>query len=339
MKKQLVTVLMVLLIATMTVSAEIHPDFFYPDTSFRPISARAEAMGGAGLATAIGNDAFFINPANLGERRFSLNLPTVTLSVFNPKGIIDSTLLDDVQAPGDWADVTIDAINTYLNLVEAGKGEVLTTDIAASYTIGNLGFGLHAQQQLHTTSTDGAPTSDTFIAEINLAASLGLGFRIDLAPDMFSLDLGATARIAYKAYTSQVSSQQVISMFEADSDPFNDLMTNEQLAAGWAFPIDAGVNLNLPLGFRISAVARNLACEYAMQDYSELGAGLNNILRFVGFEPVYEDLDTEATRTSFTHCGALDFGSWIGVDPTFGCLGEKIQAIHRCGSGRFPWFD
>ncbi len=325
MKKQLVTVLMVLLIATMTVSAEIHPDFFYPDTSFRPISARAEAMGGAGLATAIGNDAFFINPANLGERRFSLNLPTVTLSVFNPKGIIDSTLLDDVQAPGDWADVTIDAINTYLNLVEAGKGEVLTTDIAASYTIGNLGFGLHAQQQLHTTSTDGAPTSDTFIAEINLAASLGLGFRIDLAPDMFSLDLGATARIAYKAYTSQVSSQQVISMFEADSDPFNDLMTNEQLAAGWAFPIDAGVNLNLPLGFRISAVARNLACEYAMQDYSELGAGLNNILRFVGFEPVYEDLDTEATRTSFTHVvpWTLDLG--LGWTPRSGALARRFK--------------
>ena len=325
MKKQLLMVAVVLFVATMTVSADTYPEFFYPKASFRPISARSEAMGGAGLATAIGNDAFFINPANLADRRFSLNLPTVTLSVYNPKGIVDSTLLDDVQAPGDWADITIDAIDTYLDLVEAGRGEVLTTDVATSYTIGNFGLGLHVQQQLHTTSTDGEPGSDAFIAEINLAASLALGFRIDLVPDVISLDLGATARAAYKAYTSQISSQQVLSTVGAENNPFDDLLTNEQLAAGWAFPIDAGANLNLPLGFRISAVARNLSCEYALYDYSELGIGLNNILRFVGVDPVYEDLDTEATKTAFTYevPWTLDLG--LGWTPRSGSLARRFK--------------
>lgn len=317
---------MVLLAATITISAATYPEFYYPSASMRPISSRAEAMGGAGLATAIGNDAFFFNPANLGARRFSINLPTVTLSIFNPKGIVESTLLDDVQVSGDWTDdLTIDAINTYLDLLEAGRGEVLTTDVATSYTIGNLGLGLHAQQQLHTTSTDGDPVSHSFIAEINLAASLGLGYRIEIVPDMISLDLGATARIAYKAYTSQISSQQVISMVGADSNPFGDILTNENLASGWAFPIDVGANLNLPLGFKISAVARNLGCEYAMNDYSELGVGLNNILRFFGAVPVYEDTDEEATRTGFTHevPWTLDLG--LGWEPRSGALARRFK--------------
>jgi len=325
MKKQLLMVAVFLFVTMMTISAEIYPEFFYPHTSFRPISARSEAMGGAGLAIAIGNDAFFINPANLADRRFSLNLPSVTLSVFNPKGIVDSTLLDEVQASGDWADITVAAIDTYLDLVEAGRGEVLTTDIATSYTIGNFGLGLHAQQQLHTTSTDGESGSDAFIAEINLAVSLGLGFRIDLVPDAISLDLGATARIAYKAYTSQISSQQVISMVGADNSQFDDILTSEQLAEGWAFPIDVGANLNLPLGFTVSAVARNLSCDYAMYDYSELGVGLNNILRFVGVDPVYDDLDTEATKTAFTYevPWTLDLG--LGWEPRSGSLARRFK--------------
>ncbi|PKL13162.1 MAG: hypothetical protein CVV52_07135 [Spirochaetae bacterium HGW-Spirochaetae-8] len=325
MKKQLLMIAVFLFVVTMTISAEIFPDFFYPNTSFRPISARSEAMGGAGLATAIGNDAFFINPANLADRRFSLNLPSVTLSVFNPKGIVDSTLLDKVQAPGDWADITVAAIDTYLDLVEAGRGEVLTTDVATSYTIGNFGLGLHAQQQLHTTSTDGEPDSDAFIAEINLALSLGLGFCIDLVPDVISLDLGATARLAYKAYTSQISSQQVTSMIGADNNQFEDILTNEQLAAGWALPIDVGANLNLPIGFTVSAVARNLSCEYEMYAYSELGVGLNSILRFIGVAPVYEDLDTEATLTGFSYevPWTLDLG--LGWEPRSGSLARRFK--------------
>lgn len=327
MKKHLLMVMLVLLVATMTVSAEIYPEFFNPNISIRPISARAEAMGGAGLATAIGNDAFFFNPANLGERRFSINLPSVTLSAFNPKGIIDSTLLQDIHAEGEWDDIAIDAFNTYLDLVEAGLGEVLTTDVATSYTMGNFGLGIQFQQQLHTTSADGEPGSDAFIAEINLAGSLGFGFRIDFIPDMLSLDIGATARMAYKAYTSQISSQQVIDLIGADSNPFDDILTNEQLAAGWAFPIDAGVNLNLPLGFRISAVARNLSCEYAMYDYSELGVGLNNILRFAGVEPVYEDIGTEATRTGFTYEVPLTLDLGLGWAPQRGALARRFKPI------------
>jgi hypothetical protein len=44
-----------------------------------------------------------------------------------------------------------------------------------------------------------------------------------------------------------------------------------QLAAGWALPIDVGVNFNLPVGFRISAVARDINGKYTMQNYPENG--------------------------------------------------------------------
>ena len=68
MKKQLLMVAVVLFVATMTVSADTYPEFLYPKASFRPISARSEAMGGAGLATAIGNDRHVSRPGGSRQR-------------------------------------------------------------------------------------------------------------------------------------------------------------------------------------------------------------------------------------------------------------------------------
>ena len=54
--------------------------------TLRPVSARTEAMGGAGLATAAASDALFMNPANLGSRTFSINLPAISMTVFKSQG-------------------------------------------------------------------------------------------------------------------------------------------------------------------------------------------------------------------------------------------------------------
>jgi hypothetical protein len=42
-------------------------------------------------------DALYYNPANLGSREFSLNLPSVTVTLFNPKAILDKGLIESIM--------------------------------------------------------------------------------------------------------------------------------------------------------------------------------------------------------------------------------------------------
>ena len=74
---------------------------------------------------------------------------------------------------------------------------------------------------------------------------------------------------------------------DEDADILGSLMSGVQLAAGWALPIDVGVNFNLPVGFRVSAVARDINGKYTMQNYPEMGMWVNDLYEFIGLEPEY----------------------------------------------------
>jgi hypothetical protein len=292
---------------------------------FRPTSARIEAMGGAGIATATGADAFFMNPANLGAGTFSMNLPSVSLTLFNPKAIIDSGIIEEIQAGGNPGMVAASVATKYLDIVKAGEGDILTTDIDASFTGGGFGFGVQLQEQLHTSSSDGSFGSDMVVAELNLAGTLGLGFRLDLIPGFLSVDAGASARFTYRAYTSEIGLSSAINLAQTSDDIGYVMMRDTMIAAGWGIPIDAGVNVNLPFGLRASAVARNLNGVFTMQDYSELGAWANDIVELMGSEPVYTDLNPQASATPFTYeiPWTLDVG--IGWTPDLGRLSSLLR--------------
>ena len=174
---------------------------------------------------------------------------------------------------------------------------MLTTDVGFSFTGGGFGLVVNVQEQLHTTSTDGQLANDKFIAELNVAAPFGLGFRLNLVPDVLSIDIGATAKFVYKAYTEKIGAPQLITILNSD-DPAYAFMSETALAAGWAVPIDIGANINLPIGLRLSAVARNINAKYTMQDYSELGGWLNEMTEMAGMEPIYTDQAPASTTTA-----------------------------------------
>lgn len=296
---------------------------FAVEPTFRPISARTEAMGGAGIATSAGSDSLFMNPANLAGGRFSLNAPSVSLTVFNPKAILDSQIPAYIQSNSDTMaqDIGLEYMN---KIVTAGRGEVLTTDVGVSFTGGGFGIGVNVQEQLHTTSSDGSLANDKFIAELNVAAPVGLGFSLDFVPGYLSLDVGASARFVYRAYTEQIGAPQVLALMN-DSDPATAFMRETSLAAGWGLPIDVGANLNLPLGLRVSAVARNLNAVYTMRDYSELGGWLNEMAALAGMEPVYDDTaPTTTVGAEYTYeiPWTLDVG--LGWMPNLGALKPSL---------------
>jgi len=287
MKKLLLITLFVILSLGLVTAADATS---FP---FKPISARTEGMGGAGVATAKGADSLFMNPATLAHGKFSLNMPSVSLTVFNVYDILDSDIPQIIETGGD--DMPLNLAMEFLNkVVTAGRGELLTTDIGVSFTGGGFGLGVNVQEQLHTTSSDGSLTNDKIFAEVNVAAPIGLGFRINLVPDVMSLDVGASVKFVYRAYTQKIGAVQLTSLFDSD-DPAQALMENTLVTAGWALPIDIGVNLNLPVGFRVSAVARNINGNFKMKNYSELGGWLNEMTALAGMDPLYQDDAPETT--------------------------------------------
>lgn len=279
-------------------------------------------MGGAGLATATGADAFFMNPANLSSKKFSLYLPSVSVTVFNPKAIIDSGIIEEIQDNSDSDTMATTIVNKYMGIVQAGKGEVVTTDIALGFSGGGLGIGLQVQEQLHTHSTDGQLTSDKVIAEVNAAATLGLGFRLHFIPDVLSVDVGASARVNYKAYSNRIGATQVINLVD-DDDPAQKFMSEYPIAAGWAVPIDVGVNVNLPVGFRVSAVARDLNGKYTMTKYDKSGDWLNELADTFGATGPYEGVAGTKTEYDYTVPWSLDFG--LGWTPNLGSFGRILR--------------
>jgi len=320
MKKLLITLLLLVSVAASLFAYTSFPDFFYPSTSFRPISPRVEAMGGAGLATVKGADAFFWNPANLSSKQFTLNLPSVGVSLYNPKAIIDSGIIEKIQEDGNMQTIPID----YFKIVTAGDGEILTTDLAFSLSGGGFGFGVQVQEALHTTSFDGQLANDKIIAEVNLGAALGLGFRFNVIPKWLSIDAGVTARLSYKAYTNRIGASELISLFDEDGgDPLQTILKDQRLAAGVAMPIDIGVNLNLPIGLRVSAVARDINATYSMINYKHAGTWLNEIMALVGAEDLYTGDEGDLDEFTVTVPWKLDFG--IGWTPHLGSLSRLLQ--------------
>lgn len=310
--KILITILIGILVSSSLFASTFFDDneLFNPKVTFKPISAKIEAMGGAGLATASGSDAFFINPANLANRKFSLNLPSVSVTVFNPKRIIDKGIIEGITEGEEPAKLALD----FLNILNTGKGDILTTDIATSFTASGFGFGLQIQEQLH--NYDNSIDTNLF-AEINVAATVGLGLRFSIVRNILSIDAGVAVRPTYKFFSDAVNASGLISMFadaEDHPNPEQEFMKNVGVMAGMALPIDIGLNLNLPLGFKVSAVARNINGNFSMQKYSESGVWINEMLGVVGVDPIYDDPEDESfSEVTIEVPWSLDLGiGWIG---------------------------
>jgi len=327
-KRGLLILFLVLVIGSSLFAYSGFNDFFYPEVSFRPTSARIEAMGGTGVATADGIDALYYNPANLGSREFSLNLPSVSVTLFNPKAIIDEGLIESLMdMDGEDETAIIGIANKFFNTIEAGRGEVLTTDIALGFTAGGLGLGINVQEQLHTYSDDGTITEDKLLAEINAGLSLGFGYRINVVPDILSIDVGASVRFNYKAYTGLIGAEEIFTWLGDDSEDILQLLMREApLAAGWAIPLDFGVNFNLPIGFRVSAVARDINGTYKMQDYKKVGLWVNELTDFIGVdEKLYDGEAAPGDVTGFEPKVPWKLDLGIGWAPSFGKLDNFIK--------------
>ena len=250
-------------------------------TSYMPTNVRALGMGGAQLAVGGRSDSFFVNPANLGAKKFQLSLPSVAVTVYHPYEMLKvnedtgTSLVDDIINAMDSGnmDQVVGSATNFFRSFQKGSGKLATLDASVGFTAGGFGLGVQVRDTIHTYggSTGGLDTQ--LFDELNAAATLGLGFRINLGSS-FSIDIGGAVRFSYLGYTAGVGAKTALDMFGSDSsvDPAQYFTEQLPLAAGFAIPFDVGVNLNLPAGFKISTVARNLNGTYRMKVFDNVNS-------------------------------------------------------------------
>jgi hypothetical protein len=232
-------------------------------------SVRMMGMGGAGLGVKGYLDSFLINPANLTNIGFNFSFPSITVTAYSPKAILESGAIEDFEEGTD--DSMISGAQKFLATIKKGYGDVLTTDVSTTLTMGSFGLALQAQERLMSYKTGADMMSTNLIAQVTTAATAGLGFRIGIVPDKISIDLGVTAQAVYKAYYEAQSASTIIDvMAEDDPDIEGTFIGGTPLIAGYALPISAGVNVNLPVGLTVSVAAKNFNGNYKMTTYRSI---------------------------------------------------------------------
>ena len=228
---------------------------------------RALGMGGAGVAVADNYQSIWINPAGLANKKVQFSLPSFGLSLYSPLAI--SKDIEDLEAVD--ADVLVNGV---LNSLTTGYGKVLDADAQVSFSAGGFGIGVNVKDTIYSyvpkTSTGGV--SSKFFNSTSANVVLGFGFSIPIGS--VSIDLGVSGGISSLMYTDLVDAQLATGILGAD-DPeaaVSDLISGLPVAYGYAIPINAGVNVNLPLGFKIGAVARNINGSYKMSQAANIEA-------------------------------------------------------------------
>jgi len=328
MKKHIYTVVTIMLL-TLFVLSSVSAESYNPEDNdtykqvgepFVGTSVRVQGMGGAGLGVKGYHDSFLFNPANLAGSGFKLSLPSVTVTLFNAQKILEDGVIEDFMDGSDGA-LTNGGV-ALLNTIKDGYGDVLTTDLSTTFTMGGFGLSIQAQERLMSHKLGGVLGTD-LIAQVTAAATLGYGLNFNVAPKVLNIDVGVSVQAVYKAYLEGISGKSILDLADPykNVDPEEKFLKDTPLIAGWAVPISIGANFNFPFGLSLSAVARNINGKYSMTTYASandwarevLGSPINE-----GFAPANPAVVGEWTMESDW---GLDFGfTWA---PSF--LGNMVQ--------------
>jgi len=286
-------------------------------------SVRVQGMGGAGLGVKGYHDSFLFNPANLAGSGFKLSLPSITVTAFNPKKILESGAIDEFEKGGDAG--MISGAQKLLGVIGKGYGDFLTTDVSTTFTLGGFGLSLQMQERMMTYKAGADLTGTNLIAQLTAAVTLGFGMRINAVPNILSIDLGLNVQAVYKTYLTALTASPIISKWMEGEGKFEELkplLLNETpLVAGWAVPISIGANFNFPYGLSLSAVARNINGNYTMTTYGSLNDWGETLLKKRFTEDAPKNSAILEEGWTMESPWSLDFGfTWA---PTF--LGNIIK--------------
>ena len=272
--KRILVLLLALLVASSAIFADGTESVIIPTDTNQlqalldgnyPHSARSLAMGGAGVAVGGGSDSFYMNPALLA-RRTLISIPYLQLSLYHPYDLVKPSeegtsivedMINAIQSE-NMQDIVGPATD-FLSTIKSGKGKL--AELEAGVTLGGGGFalGLHVKDTIHTFGDGAGGLDASRFDELNVNMLAALGIRIELGADT-SLDLGVSSGLSVLGYTGLVGVQSALDLIEqgdGSQDPMA-ILESVPIALGYYVPLNVGANVNLPYGFSIGVVGRNL---------------------------------------------------------------------------------
>ncbi len=236
-----------------------------------PTSARKLAMGGASVANLDSFESLYYNPAGLGQRKLNIGIPYLALTVYHPQQLMDK--VPEFLEGGDMSKIT----ETVLDLFSIGNGALATVDAGFTFTVKGFGLGLNIQDKILTYTPSGMSggTATTQIIDfLNIKFLVGFGYRFNLARN-FSIDFGGSLGFRYIAYNKGLTASDAMNISDVDAF-ITKLRTEYPVMAGFSIPLNAGLNINLPLGFTLGTVFNNIMPINFMHAFSSFDALNNN---------------------------------------------------------------
>lgn len=212
--------------------------------SHMPNNAKLLGMGGAGVAIIDTENAFFANPAALGEGKFRLSIPSVGMTLYHVNDLIQKdadgkSALDKIIAEESN---TASKVSTVLNVVGTQFAPLAKADVTTSIILPfGLGFGVYASDTAYT-------YSGSVIDELDVTAAVGYGMQFNIG--QAKLSFGVTGKFSAMAFTQRVKASDIIGMTEGSS-------MDIAVASGWVPLLDAGVNLSFH-GFNLAVVCSDI---------------------------------------------------------------------------------
>lgn len=209
-----------------------------------PNNAELLGMGGAGIAIMDSENAFFANPAALGEGKFRLSVPSVDVTVYHVYDLIKKdaegkSALDKIIAEEND---TASKVSTVLNVVGTQFAPLAKVDATTSIIFPfGIGLGVYASDTAYT-------YSGSVIDELDVTAAVGYGKQFNIG--QAKLSCGVTGKFSAMAFTQRVKASDIIGMTEGSS-------MDIAVASGWAPLLDAGVNLSFH-GFNLAVVCSDI---------------------------------------------------------------------------------
>lgn len=281
-----------------------------------PLTPRAMAMGGAGIALPGRSDSFFLNPAGFAKRG-QVSIPSVSVTIYHPYDLLKqdedgTSIVDDIISGIESGDQNayIDAGTAFLSTIKSGKGKLADVNAGVTFNFGGFALGLNVNDTLRTYGNGVGGLDAKLFDELNVTANVGLGLRLNITGGLW-LDVGANFRPTYKAYTSAFGASEVLSLFSnssdggSSSDPMQFLMDEVPLAAGYALPFDVGLNLGSKY-FSVGVVARNFNGNFKMKSFDSINDFTSNYTQ-----------SFTASDFSIKSDWQLDFGLGLQFDNAF----------------------
>ena len=345
--KKIISILLILLVAFTSVFAASTTDedlngntneaYSFIAKPFTKTSARIMSMGGAGLAVRNNQDALFVNPASLGEKGLVWNVPNVAVTLFNPYKFVEENLLDKVIA-GDFENMSVEEMTPILGILGTNVGNLARVDAGIGVKWGRFATSTDIQVNLNTYAKESV-TDIQIVPQVDVVQSLGLGLRF-FREKPFNFDVGVAARFNARVYMQGVKALSLVPSSNGGQDggstsdnPMDTVLSNNAVLAGYAIPIDIGVNVNMPLGFTVSAVVKNLNGDFKFVRNESINEVQKNPSADVMFgDPAFKTKVPWTLNTGFGW--SPDFGGyeWIG-DVTIGV--DIVDVLHLFNESNF----